>query len=576
MPSRPSVSVCMAAYNGADHIQEQLDSILAELAPGDEVIVVDDGSTDGTREILASLDDPRVRVVFNEKNLGYVRNFEKALHLSTGDVVMLSDQDDIWIPGRVETLLAGLEHADAAVGNCEHFGGTPGYFQRLRVDPRFSSRHARNLLGILIGYRLHWGSAMAFSRSLLDDALPFPAVMTESHDQWLAMLANVRRSVTYLAANTVRHRLHDDNLTPKKPRSVRKILRARGEFIAELAVAMARTRASSSSLTPRATSGAPHRTETAAVVSAYNPDDTLPTHVESLLSQVDNVVVVDDGSPLDVSTVLAKVETLGATVIRLEQNSGIAAALNAGIRRARQDWDPAWIMTMDQDSRLTADYVSKALASVIEAGVRPEFVGAVSPESHNRKPLPTLPVREHLEILDPMQSGTMYRAEAFDRVGYFDERLFIDCVDSDFNARLRNAGYRIAIGKDVDLIHSLGKSRPMRIFGWDAHLGTKKLFVYEHQPFRVYYITRNILTIAKRYALRQPGWVARRVLMEAESNAVRLVFGPRRLASVIAIARGATDFAAGRLGRIPERTARSLTAPPRTSSPSSGTEGSDL
>ncbi|WP_197062000.1 glycosyltransferase [Sinomonas humi] len=566
MPSRPSVSVCMAAYNGADHIQEQLDSILAELAPGDEVIVVDDGSEDGTREILASVDDPRVRVVFNEKNLGYVRNFEKALSLSTGDIVMLSDQDDIWIPGRVETLVAGLEHADAAVGNCEYFGGTPGYFQRLRVDARFSSRHARNLLGILIGYRLHWGSAMAVTRSLLDDALPFPAVMTESHDQWLAMVANVRRSVTYLAANTVRHRLHDENLTPKRPRSIRKILRARGEFVAELGIAIARTRASQATPTLRGLSTASHRSETAAVVSAYNPDDTLPTHVESLLAQVDNVVVVDDGSPLDVSTVLAKVETLGATVIRLERNSGIAAALNAGVRRAREDWDPAWIMTMDQDSRLTADYVSKALASVSDSAVRPETVGAISPESHNGKPLPTLPVREHLEILDPMQSGTLYRAEAFDRVGYFDEGLFIDCVDSDFNARLRNVGYHIAVGNGVDLVHSLGKSRPMRIFGWEAHLGDKKLFVYEHQPFRVYYITRNILTIAKRYAIRQPNWVARRVLMEVESNAVRLVFGPRRLASVIAILKGASDFAAGRLGRIPEGTARSLTARTATKS----------
>lgn len=245
MPSRPSVSVCMAAYNGAEHIQEQLDSILAELGPGDEVIIVDDGSTDGTREILTSLDDPRVRVVFNEKNLGYVRNFEKALNLSTGDVIMLSDQDDIWIPGRVDALIAGLDHADAAVGNCEHFGGTPGFFQRLRVEPRFSTRHARNLLGILVGYRLHWGSAMAVTRRLLDDALPFPAVMTESHDQWLAMLANVRKSITYLAADTVRHRLHDDNLTPKKPRSVGKVLRARGQFIAELAIAIARTRAKS-------------------------------------------------------------------------------------------------------------------------------------------------------------------------------------------------------------------------------------------------------------------------------------------------------------------------------------------
>lgn len=563
MPSRPSVSVCMAAYNGADHIEEQLGSILAELAPGDEVVIVDDGSTDRTREILASLDDPRVRVVFNQQNLGYVRNFEKALTLSTGDVVMLSDQDDIWIPGRVETLLAGLEHADAAIGNCEHFGGRPGYFQRLRVNPRFSRRYFRNLLGIMIGYRLHWGSAMAVSRSLVEDALPFPAVMTESHDQWLAMVANVRRSIAYLDADTVRHRLHEENLTPKRPRSLRKILRSRAEFVAELAIAVARVRSTARALPAFTARPASHQTETAAVVSSYNPDDTLPAHVESLLQQVQNVIVVDDGSPHDVDAVLAKVETLGALVVRLDRNSGIAAALNAGIRRAREEWDPAWIMTMDQDSRLTTDYVSKALASV-DAGVRPETVGAVSPESHNGKALPTLRMREQLEVLDPMQSGTVYRAEAFDRVGGFDEMLFIDCVDSDFNARLRAAGYHIAIGKNVDLIHSLGKSRPMRVFGWDAHLGAQRLFVFEHQPFRVYYITRNILTIAKRYGLRQPAWVARRMLMEVQSSAVRLVFGPHRLLNLMASLRGAADFSFGRLGRIPDGTARTLSTSVRS------------
>nr|WP_138442511.1 glycosyltransferase [Sinomonas susongensis] len=556
MPFRPSVSVCMAAYNGAEHIQEQLDSILAELEQGDEVIIVDDGSTDGTREILASVNDPRVRVVFNEKNLGYVRNFEKALGLSTGDVIMLSDQDDIWIPGRVEALLAGLDDADAAVGNCAHFGGTPGYFQRLRVDPRFSSRHARNVLGILIGYRLHWGSAMAVSRSLLDDALPFPAVMTESHDQWLALVANVRRSINYLAVDTVRHRLHDDNLTPKKPRSLRKVLRARGQFVVELAVAVARTRASRRPLP--AAAAAVHRTETAAVVSAYNPDDTLPTHVDSLLRQVEHVVVVDDGSPQDVSSVLDKVEALGAVVIRLERNSGIAAALNAGIRRARQEWDPAWIMTMDQDSRLTVDYVSKALESAAGAGVLPELVGAVCAESHNKTPLPTMDVGGLTEIFDPMQSGTLYRSEVFDRVGYLEEGLFIDCVDSEFNARLRSAGYHLAVGSGCDLVHSLGKSRPMTILGWHAHLGDKKLFVYEHAPFRVYYITRNSLTLASRYLLSQPRWVTRRIYMELQSHVVRTVFGPRRLANVIAMAHGIADFAGRRSGRIPARTERAI------------------
>jgi GT2 family glycosyltransferase len=470
----------------------------------------------------------------------------------------------------VEKLIGALDGADAAVGNCDHFGGSPGAFQRIRVRPEFSRTHFRNLLGILVGYRLHWGSAMAVSRALLQDALPFPKVMTESHDQWLAMVANVRKSIIYLSDDTVRHRLHDENLTPKKPRSLGKVLRARGEFLAELAIAVVRTRNSKQG-TPAThrpdVALDDHRSTTAAVVSAYNPDDSLPERVESLLRQVEHVVVVDDGSPRDVSEVLARAEAQGAAVLRLEQNSGIATALNAGIRHARSIWDPAWIMTMDQDSRLTDGYVSKALACVHHDGAQTAVVGAISAESHNGKPLPTIRVRDRLEVLDPMQSGTLYRSEVFDHVGYFDDALFIDCVDSDFNARIRRAGYHIEIAKGVDLTHSLGKSRPMVILGWRAHLGSNPLFIYEHQPFRVYYITRNILTIARRYALSQPEWVARRLFMEVQSDAVRLLFGPRRTLSAVAIAKGAFDFAAGRMGRIPQNVAQSLGAPDNDRAP---------
>lgn len=564
MTSRPSVSVCMAAYNGALHITEQLDSILAELAPTDEVIIVDDGSTDGTREILSKVADPRVRVVFNQVNLGYVRNFEKALGLSTGEVVMLSDQDDVWIPGRVKKLIAALSDVDAAVGNCQHFGGTPGAFQKLRVRAEYSTTYRRNLLGILVGYRLHWGSAMAVSRSLLNDALPFPRVMTESHDQWLAMVANVRRSIRYLPDDTVRHRLHDENLTPKKPRSLGKVLRARGEFLAELATAVVRTQRSRRNRAAHSISIGPvtHRSSTAAVVSSYNPGFDFPKRIESLLTQIEHVVVVDDGSSNDVSEILAQAEQKGATVLRQARNSGIAAALNAGIRHVRKEWDPAWIMTMDQDSELTPGYVRKALACASSTSEQPGSIGAVSAESHNTRSLPTVIIRGRREVLDPMQSGTLYRSEIFERVGYFDEGLFIDCVDSDYNARIRNAGYHIAIGRGADLTHSLGRSRPMLLLGWHAHIGSKPLFVYEHQPFRVYYITRNILTIAKRYSFTQPSWVARRLLMEVESNAVRLVFGPRRGLSAAAILRGAADFAAGRTGPMPEDVARSLSAVP--------------
>ncbi|MGN7148000.1 glycosyltransferase [Arthrobacter sp. SAFR-179] len=227
MPTRPVVSVCMAAYNGAQHIHEQLDSILAQLTDHDEVIIVDDGSTDGTREWLTNLHDPRVKAHFNEENLGYVRNFEKALQLSTGEVVMLSDQDDLWLPGRVEALIRALENAEAVASNFSYFEGSPRKLEQLRLKEGTGGHRIRNLIRLWIGVIPYYGCAMAFRRTFIQSSLPFPPFLYETHDQWLAMLANVRGTMAHLERETLSRRLHANNTTPKTFRGIPTILKSR-------------------------------------------------------------------------------------------------------------------------------------------------------------------------------------------------------------------------------------------------------------------------------------------------------------------------------------------------------------
>ncbi|NKF33592.1 glycosyltransferase, partial [Pseudomonas sp. BGM005] len=89
MSSPRTVSVCMATYNGSRYVAKQLASILAQLGAGDEVVVVDDASADSTVEIVQDIGDPRIVVYRNERNLGYVRSFERAISLSTADVIVL-------------------------------------------------------------------------------------------------------------------------------------------------------------------------------------------------------------------------------------------------------------------------------------------------------------------------------------------------------------------------------------------------------------------------------------------------------------------------------------------------------
>lgn len=232
----------MAAYNGSEFIEEQIQSILTELGPHDELLIVDDESADDTVALVEAIGDPRITLHRNKQNLGYVRTFEKAITLSRGKYIFLSDQDDIWIPGRLEKMLRVLDKNSVVVTNCKHFGGRSGRFHDIRLRSTDSGKHLRNLLGIVIGYRLHWGCAMAFAADLKDLALPFPPHMSESHDQWLAMCGNFSRSIAYLEDDTILHRLHDENLTPNKMRGISKILRARAMFLANLVTLAIRTK----------------------------------------------------------------------------------------------------------------------------------------------------------------------------------------------------------------------------------------------------------------------------------------------------------------------------------------------
>ena len=293
------------------------------------------------------------------------------------------------------------------------------------------------------------------------------------------------------------------------------------------------------------------------VVSAYNPGDENVANVKWLLRFVAHVVVVDDGSREDVSQALEEMEQAGALVLRLGTNSGIARALNTGIKEALERWNPEWIVTMDQDSRFTGDYVGAALATVASSR-DPQSVGMVCAESHNHISLPVWGSRDEPQIFDPMTSGTLVRASTFGAVGLFDEGFFIDCVDSEFNARLREHGLRALAGRGCNLEHSLGSSRPMKLLGWHAHIGPKKLYIYYHAPFRVYYITRNSLTLARRYALKQPAWVLRRIYMEIQSNIVRFGFGPNRRKHAIAAAAGIRDALRQRMGKIDDDLAARL------------------
>ncbi|HJW00489.1 MAG TPA: glycosyltransferase family 2 protein [Arthrobacter sp.] len=235
-------SICMATYNGSRYIEEQLESILRQLGPDDEVVIVDDASSDGTVDSIRSFGDARIRVIQATSNQGYVKSFEQAVLASRGDAIFLSDQDDVWVEGRLDAMLKALESAAVVASNFDVLGGGDRPAIPL-LQESDSARHRANLFGILVGYRAYYGCGMAFRREVLSSFAPIPPYLRESHDLWLAILGNSAGSIRHLGKATLLRRIHDDNATPRGWRSLSMIVGARIVLLRLMAEARRRLRA---------------------------------------------------------------------------------------------------------------------------------------------------------------------------------------------------------------------------------------------------------------------------------------------------------------------------------------------
>jgi len=207
------ISICMAVYNGARYLEEQIFSITQQLSADDEIVIVDDQSTDDSGNLIARIADPRIRYLRNEKNIGVVATFERAIREARGQYIFLSDQDDIWADDKISRILESFSSTQAL---CV-------FSDALLVDVNnvslgrtfFEWRNSRT------GLVLNWfknsfmGCTMAFSAELRDIALPFPEGIY-MHDQWLGLIATAMGHVAILNRPLIRYRRHGGNVTEMK------------------------------------------------------------------------------------------------------------------------------------------------------------------------------------------------------------------------------------------------------------------------------------------------------------------------------------------------------------------------
>jgi len=204
------ISVCLASYNGANYIGDQISSILQQLSSCDELVVSDDHSTDRTIDIVKEFNDNRIRIVVNAGNKGYSGNFENAIRLASGSIIFLSDQDDIWVAGRVKKMIAALEQADLAVSNAI-------FVDEALVDmgvTLFSLRGAKQGFLANIYKSRYLGACMAFRREILGKLLPFPEKRHLCpHDLWITLVAEFYFKVKILDEPLLLYRRHGSNVS---------------------------------------------------------------------------------------------------------------------------------------------------------------------------------------------------------------------------------------------------------------------------------------------------------------------------------------------------------------------------
>ena len=229
----------MAMYNGAAFVRPQVESILAQLSAEDELVVVDDASSDESPAILSGIKDARLHVRRNERNLGVLQTFERALGLARGEIVFLSDHDDIWLHGKMAKALevfashpdVTMVASDALLIDDEGRTLSESFFS---VRGRFAGGFIRNFVK-----NKYLGCTLSFRRAMLRRFLPIPRDVP-MHDIWFGLLNEIYGRTYFIDEPLVAYRRHRRNASPLVHRGPGQILLWRARLAKNIALRVLR------------------------------------------------------------------------------------------------------------------------------------------------------------------------------------------------------------------------------------------------------------------------------------------------------------------------------------------------
>lgn len=231
MVEKVRISVAMASYNGVRYIGEQLESILKQLGECDEIIISDDGSSDGTVELIEKYQKQDERIHFVKgPGKGIKKNVENAIKNARGSYIFLADQDDIWLEQKTEHVMRAFEQNgcslvihDAKVFQDENTGN-------IIMDSFFKFRNSGSGAMKNIIKNSYIGCCMAFKSELKEVILPIPKSI-EMHDQWIGVLNDYKNNNScFLKEPLILYRRHGENNSAMTHYGIGKMLRNRIVF----------------------------------------------------------------------------------------------------------------------------------------------------------------------------------------------------------------------------------------------------------------------------------------------------------------------------------------------------------
>ena len=214
----------MATYNGEKYLAEQIDSILVQSYSDFELIISDDCSTDSTRIILKKYEekDSRIKLHFNETNLGFKKNFEQTLRFCSGEFIAFADQDDVWFKNHLEILIGNIGAADLIGGNALLTDSylNPSDISMKDITGIKTENSNPNFLFLHELYsNIFQGTACLFRSKLLKVLLPIPECVL-FHDYWAALIAGICNGLRYTTEPLLLYRKHEKQITKSQKQTI--------------------------------------------------------------------------------------------------------------------------------------------------------------------------------------------------------------------------------------------------------------------------------------------------------------------------------------------------------------------